>query len=1094
MTDQIKVGIELTRKGKWNSHSLGNCRSGLLWIDLVKAKGGIKTPDGGILGIKFSIVDVSETVNNDGVTLSVGGSKTPSYEKGLTLIDDNALDVFIAPYSSSLTPYAAKAADEKEVPLIACGSAAESVFRCPVCDNPTHCNEVAFGCSLPNSRRFNNLFGTLSPAGTYFRGFVSATSVKGAKRIAFVYEVNKSFTKAMIEGARSQAQGLQMDIVADIQIAVNADAATHTTSEGLMQTASGQAKIDLVSTDASWTGAVAQTVDLLKSLDVDVVVGGTYLGSCLGVVNGFKSKDYMPKALAVSTCLGNTMMFTDLGKDMRWLSGPSQWDRRLKGIDFEETDYTVPNHFMVGEGKDTSPVQFYDQYTAKFGSPPTYQATGGMAGMYMIEGAAVMAGKTIDAKGMHQGLMSQFTPSFWGINTDDAFGKNERRVPVTWYYDDLGSLEVLTPLSAATLEIKYPMPSWTSNDRNFPCAAGSFVVGDNDWDTDLDAFIANGKATWKNTQCELCPKGHYSAGKGNMGCTKCPANTYQPKTGAAACTPCPAGARCDGTHILEPVCKAGEKKGEQTCTPCPVGQYNVNGDGICKPCPEGAVCAGGTDVAVNKDHWVSPVDLSKGVLDVYRCRPGWCCDGVSCPVFSQTGDLLINAGNVSLDGVDALSGSICTGKKMGVLCGACAPGHVLVGEKCEADCEGFGAGPFVLMLFFGFVAVFALLVLPHGEIAMERSMFTDGLTKVFANYFNIIQLLEFSATAALSRLLSVNTDSIASMTGTCMWETDPLGNLMLAVLLPITMLVALAFLCALDFVYQKTGMMKDTIAPLRESWVAKWYKMMLGQDHTGIVPEKDIPWHFKYYYVFLQLSIFCHSTITVTALRMFQCRNVAGDEYLAFSPSVVCHEGPHRTFFILAIILIAFYVVPLPFMALWTAYKVVGKYAESDGDYQKDPEYYRVMRKYGPLWVGYRVECWWYECYNLIRRILIIGMFVALDSPEVRAEQDGFVSKSFMSCFCLLLAIVHLFIRPFAMNMDNYMEGFLLTALAAVPIADYARTKASVSDGDKFAIVEAVLLYFPVGAGIIGYMMKTLNTRVINPAKTPGLKVGDSSA
>ena len=121
-------------------------------------------------------------------------------------------------------------------------------------------------------------------------------------------------------------------------------------------------------------------------------------------------------------------------------------------------------------------------------------------------------------------------------------------------------------------------------------------------------------------------------------------------------------------------------------------------------------------------------------------------------------------------------------------------------------------------------------------------------------------------------------------------------------------------------------------------------------------------------------------------------------------------------------------------------------------------------------------------------------MFVALDSPEVRAEQDGFVSKSFMSCFCLLLAIVHLFVRPFAMNMDNYMEGFLLTALAAVPIADYARTKANVKDGDKFAIVEAVLLYFPVGAGIIGYMMKTLNTRVINPSKVPPLKVGDSSA
>ena len=113
--------------------------------------------------------------------------------------------------------------------------------------------------------------------------------------------------------------------------------------------------------------------------------------------------------------------------------------------------------------------------------------------------------------------------------------------------------------------------------------------------------------------------------------------------------------------------------------------------------------------------------ITAGAIDVYRCRPGWCCENARCPIFAEGHSAACTGDAADGIGRDACSVATCAPKKMGTLCGACAPGHVLVGEQCEADCDGFGAGPFVFMLFLAFLAVFALLAFPHGEIVTEAT-------------------------------------------------------------------------------------------------------------------------------------------------------------------------------------------------------------------------------------------------------------------------------------------------------------------------------------------------------------------------------------
>jgi hypothetical protein len=64
--------------------------------------------------------------------------------------------------------------------------------------------------------------------------------------------------------------------------------------------------------------------ELAKALDVDVVIGATYYSSCVGLIQAFSDLEYFPRSLAVAACIGAPSLYNDVGKDLRWISGPSQ--------------------------------------------------------------------------------------------------------------------------------------------------------------------------------------------------------------------------------------------------------------------------------------------------------------------------------------------------------------------------------------------------------------------------------------------------------------------------------------------------------------------------------------------------------------------------------------------------------------------------------------------------------------------------------------------------------------------------------------------------------------------------------------------------
>ncbi|KAK3268558.1 hypothetical protein CYMTET_22947 [Cymbomonas tetramitiformis] len=209
-TRQLRIGAALTVTGKFQQYAEGYCKVMTMWLEFfTSGTTDLTSPafDGGIyqLGVFIVIADVGAAV--------FGDSKYKTYESLKALHALYNLDVFVSPYSSTLSPYAGLAGDELQITTLAPGASAESVFSCPQqCTDEAACEAARFGCSYPKSRRFNYLFGSFSPATVYFRDSVTlSAAVNQLKTIAYVYEP-VSFPQDLIKGARVAALESNMKV------------------------------------------------------------------------------------------------------------------------------------------------------------------------------------------------------------------------------------------------------------------------------------------------------------------------------------------------------------------------------------------------------------------------------------------------------------------------------------------------------------------------------------------------------------------------------------------------------------------------------------------------------------------------------------------------------------------------------------------------------------------------------------------------------------------------------------------------------------------------------------------------------------------
>lgn len=260
------------------------------------------------------------------------------------------------------------------------------------------------------------LYQMFAPANQYLTSVLDALKTKDAKAsVAFVYE-DGPFSVAVVTPAKSYAQQQGFNVVFSEAYAPN-------------------------TTDFS------AIIDKVISSKATVLLGGGHYadGSTLArQLYGHK----VPLKMVTLLVAPDSPQWTELGDAGIGVIVPSQWEPQTK--------------FAVQYGPKGD--DFAKAYSARYGTPPSYESAGGYACGMILQRAIEQAG-SLDTAKVSAALNATDTTTFYGktkFATDPGshgLQVGHAMVLAQWQKDKSGKLvkEVVWPLAAKSANLKYPM-------------------------------------------------------------------------------------------------------------------------------------------------------------------------------------------------------------------------------------------------------------------------------------------------------------------------------------------------------------------------------------------------------------------------------------------------------------------------------------------------------------------------------------------------------------------------------------------------------------------------------------------------------------
>ena len=117
-----------------------------------------------------------------------------------------------------------------------------------------------------------------------------------------------------------------------------------------------------------------------------------------------------------------------------------------------------------------------------------------------------------------------------------------------------------------------------------------------------------------------------------------------------------------------------------------------------------------------------------------------------------------------------------------------------------------------------------------------------------------------------------------------------------------------------------------------------------------------------------------------------------------------------------------------------------------------------TIQQYGVLYKHYRPEvAWWYQSYQMSRRLLVLGVFYPLAAVRVSTS----VSSMSIWALCVVFVIVHLTVRAHKHARDLWFEAISLLGLVVIATFFSSGIGSSfhvISAGTVLGIVVVILL------------------------------------
>lgn len=276
----IRIGATVSLEGKYTELSYMVRNGYKLWAKEVNQRGGL-------LGRKVKLIFYDDHSRAD----LVG----PLYEK---LINQDKVDLVLAPYGSILTMRASEITEKYGYVLMATAASAEKIWE----------------------RGFHYVFGVYSPAGRYFIGFLDLAARHELTRVAVVYN-KTSFHISAAEGVKKWAGLFGMHIVF---------------SAGYNN---GKKELPGI-------------IDRMRSTDVQDLVFCGYPPNCYLFLKMLQKAKFRPPALALTIAPALPDFYAKVGPFAEGIFGPSQWEAD-KRLPFPGTIRFIKD-FKAMTGKDPS--------------------------------------------------------------------------------------------------------------------------------------------------------------------------------------------------------------------------------------------------------------------------------------------------------------------------------------------------------------------------------------------------------------------------------------------------------------------------------------------------------------------------------------------------------------------------------------------------------------------------------------------------------------------------------------------------------------------------------------------------------------------
>ncbi len=160
---------------------------------------------------------------------------------------------------------------------------------------------------------------------------------------------------------------------------------------------------------------------------------------------------------------------------------------------------------------------------------------------------------------------------------------------------------------------------------------------------------------------------------------------------------------------------------------------------------------------------------------------------------------------------------------------------------------------------------------------------------------------------------------------------------------------------------------------------------------------------------FFWLLILIYPSVSRTILQMLYCKKLDdGDAFLMADLSIDCNSTEYGLFLSVACIFFFVYVLGIPAFILYTLRR------------------YRNNSAWRPcisfVFANYEDRFWWYEVYDLIRRLMLVGMILFIVPDSATQVAIGLMLAVFSLC-------VHLFTQPYVRNDDDFLQTGCLSAI-----------------------------------------------------------------